>query len=50
VALSVIALLVGVVALGGADWAERLAARVDQWVSGERAAPPAGSRSGGLER
>jgi general secretion pathway protein A len=50
VALSVIALLVGVVALSGADWPARLAERVDQWVSGERTAPPAGSQSGGLNR
>jgi general secretion pathway protein A len=50
VALSVIALLVGVLALSGADWPARLAARVDQWVSGGPAAPPAGSQSGGLKR
>ncbi len=39
VALSVIAALVGMAALVEGDWPARLVARVDRWVSGERAAP-----------
>jgi general secretion pathway protein A len=49
VALSVIALLVGVVAFGNADWSSGLVAKVERWVSGDRPAPaaPGTGQSGG---